>query len=148
MKQFDEFVEKSKEHISENRAKEHNALVFAYVGDAVFSLYIRNYFATLSTFKAGVLNTKVNKIVRASAQSKILDYIEQDFTEQELQITKSARNIRTNNVAKNSSLEEYKRATSFEAIIGYLYMTNQIDRLNYFLEKSLNYVKESENIWK
>ncbi len=122
--------------ISINDAKNYNVLVFAYVGDAVFSLIVRSYFAISSLSKAGVLNSKVNNIVRASTQSKMYDYIENKLLEQELRICKSARNIHTNNVAKNSNLEEYKKATSFEALIGYLYLIGNKERLNEIINLS------------
>ena len=64
------------------------------------------------------------------------DYIEDKLLEQELRICKSARNIHTNNVAKNSNLEEYKKATSFEALIGYLYLVGDKERLNEILHIS------------
>ena len=64
------------------------------------------------------------------------DYIENKLLEQELRICKSARNIHTNNVAKNSNLEEYKKATSFEALIGYLYLIGNKERLNEIINLS------------
>lgn len=137
MEQFDLFLAENENVISVSQSKNYNALVFAYVGDSVFSLFVRNFFATKSTSKAGVLNAQTNKVVRASAQSKILDGLMHLLTEEELAIVRSARNIKTNNVAKNSNLEDYKKATSFEAVIGYLYMTNQVPRLKELLKKSL-----------
>lgn len=133
MEQLDLFMENNEDIISTNKAKNYNALVFAYIGDSVFSLFVRNYFACKSNSKAGVLNSKTNKVVRASFQSALFDDIKQFLTEEELQIGRSARNIKTNNVAKNSNLEEYKKATSFEAVLGFLYMTNQIERLKLLL---------------
>ena len=132
MEQFEEFI-KSEKSISKNESKNYNSLVFAFVGDAVFSLFVRDYYAIKSTAKAGVLHKNTSNIVRAKTQSLLLDKIEAILTEEEKDIAKHARNIHTNNVAKNSNLEEYKKATSFEAILGYLHITNQRDRLNEIL---------------
>ena len=143
MEQFDNFEENNNFEITKNQSKNYNSLVFAYIGDAVFSLFVRSYFASKSNSKAGVLNTKVNKFVRASSQSKAFLFLEEMLTEEEMQIAKSARNIKTNNVAKNSNLEEYKRATMFEALLGYLYMTNCSERLNKLLNLSLQFMEQN-----
>ena len=117
-------IETSK--ITDNQSKNYNALVFAFIGDAVFSLYVRNYFCTLSTAKAGILHSKTSSVVKAKSQAFLLDVLQENLTEKEKQIVTSARNIHTKNVAKNSNLEEYKKSTSFEAVLGYLYLTNNI----------------------
>ena len=143
MEEFEKFINNNENHISTMQAKNYNALVFAYIGDSVFSLYVRNYFASKSTSKAGILNTQTNRLVRASAQSMAYDYLTTLLTEQEIQIGKSARNIKTNNVAKNSNLEDYKKATSFEAVLGYLYLTNQNDRLMNLLREIINFMENN-----
>lgn len=140
MDKLKEIIFNDNQLISENDAKNYNVLVFAYVGDAVFSLIVRSYYTISSLSKAGVLNSKVNSIVRASTQSKMYDYIEDKLLEQELRICKSARNIHTNNVAKNSNLEEYKKATSYEALIGYLYLVGDKERLNEIIHLSFEII--------
>lgn len=136
---MENFVDKFFEHIKDNnfltraQTDDRNPLVFAFVGDAVFSLFVRTYLADLSTAKAGVLHIQTSKFVRASYQKKLLELLE-NLTDEELQVITSARNAKTNNVAKNSNLEEYKKSTSFEALIGYLYLTNQFDRLKQILD--------------
>lgn len=126
--------------ITQSQALNHNVLVFAFVGDAVFTLFVRNYFATSSTKKAGILHTETSKFVKASYQSKLLDMMLSLLNEKELHISKTARNIKTHNVAKNSNLEEYKKATSFEAVLGYLYLTHQSERLNEILDFCKNQI--------
>ena len=121
--------------------KDRNSLVFAFVGDAVFSLFVRTFLADISTAKAGVLHTKASNFVRASYQKKLLEILEENLTELEHDICLNARNAKTNNVAKNSNLEEYKKSTSFEALLGYLYLTNQNQRLNQILEICKSQIK-------
>ena len=125
-------IETSK--ITQNQSKNYNALVFAFVGDAVFSLYVRNYFACSTTAKAGILHSKTSGVVRAKSQAFLLDVLQEQLTEEENQIVHQARNIHTKNIAKNSNIEEYKKSTSFEAVVGFLYLTNKTDRLNEILE--------------
>ena len=135
MAEFEDYINKNKDIISVDGSKDRNSLVFAFVGDALFSLFVRTHLAKISTAKAGVLHTKATKFVRASYQKKLLELLEDLLTEDEKLIVLSARNAKTNNVAKNSNLEEYKKSTSFEALIGYLFLTEKNDRLLEILEK-------------
>ena len=130
---FEEYIKNNTFGMTEAEALNHNVLVFAFVGDAVFTLYVRDFFASSSTKKAGELHTATSKIVKASFQAKLIDFLEQFLTEKEKQICKTARNSSTHNIAKNSNLEEYKKATSFESLIGYLYLTKQDERLKEIL---------------
>lgn len=122
------------QNISKNEAKNYNSLVFAFVGDSVFSLYVRTFFATKTTAKAGVLHSKTSSVVRAKTQAMILDDMQEILLEEEKLILNNARNLHTKNIAKNSNIEEYKKSTSFEAVLGYLFLTNQKERLNEILK--------------
>lgn len=130
---FLDYIKNNNEFLSRSQTNDRSPLVFAFVGDAVFSLFVRTYLADLSTAKAGILHTETSKFVRASYQKKLLEMLK-DLSQDELQIITSARNAKTNNVAKNSNLEEYKKSTSFEALLGYLYLTNQFERLKQILD--------------
>lgn len=129
------------EKITVNESKNYNSLVFAFLGDAVFSLYVRTFYATKTTAKAGVLHSKTSSVVKAKTQAEILDNITDFLTEDEKRIMSNARNIHTKNIAKNSNIEEYKKSTSFEAVLGYLFITNQKERLNEILNISQKYFK-------
>lgn len=142
MKQFIDFVEANKDYISISQSKDRNGLVFAFVGDAVFSLFVRTYLADISTAKAGILHTEAVKFVRASYQKMLLDLLEKDLSSEELSVVTTARNIKTNNVAKHSNLEEYKKSTSFEALLGYLYLTHQNARLYQILDICKNQMEK------
>lgn len=137
---FDEFVENNRFGITESEALNHNVLVFAFVGDAVFSLYVRDMLASHSTEKAGLLHTKSSKFVRASFQAKLIDILFENLNEREHRVVNTARNLKTHNIAKNSSIEEYKKATSFESLLGYLYLTRQNDRLSQILKECNKYM--------
>ena len=141
METFKNLTNENNSIITKARAKDYNSLVFAFVGDAVHTLFVRTYLASNSTAKAGKLHTLSNGFVKASSQAKILDNLEEFLTEDELQICKTARNVKNKTVAKNADLEDYKKATSFEALIGYLYLTNQTSRMNEILNKSIKIVE-------
>ena len=134
MKDFIDYVTSNHEHISKSESLDRSSLVFAFVGDALFTLFVRSYLAEISTAKAGVLHTETTKFVRAKYQKELLDVLEEKLDDEERQIVLNARNQKTNNVAKNSNLEEYKKSTSFEALLGYLYLTHQNERLFEILE--------------
>lgn len=141
VKEFENFVNQNQKTISQSQSKDRNGLVFAFVGDAVYGLYVRGLLASESTAKAGVLHGSAVKFVRASFQCELLDKIWDNLNQEEQQIATNARNAKTNNVAKNSNLIEYKKSTAFEAIIGFLYLTNKTERLYEILELCGQYMK-------
>ena len=114
-----------------------NAIKLAYMGDSVFSLYIRQHFIMNTDKKNSDLNKCVNNIVRATNQSKLMELIAPMLDTVELEIVNRAKNLHFNNIAKNSTPEDYTKATEFEALLGYLYLTNQEDRLKKIIDISL-----------
>lgn len=140
--EFEEFETVCNAGISQAEALNHNVLVFAFVGDAVFTLYVREYLASISTKKAGLLHTETSKYVKAGFQAELLEEITVLLTEKEKQIATSARNIKTHNIAKHSTASDYKKATSFESVLGYLYMTKQTQRLNLILYNCKEYINK------
>ncbi len=106
-----------------------NALTLAYLGDAVFSLMVREYLVKSTEYKANGLNKIANKIVCAKNQALIMQDIKPELTEEETEIAMRARNAHPNNKAKNSSYEEYSLATQFEALVGFWYLKNEQKKL-------------------
>ncbi|MDE6758596.1 MAG: ribonuclease III [Clostridia bacterium] len=123
------------EFISEKQARELNPLVLAYIGDGVHTLYVRTKEMRNTTGKADKLHRLVTEQVKAEAQAKSLDSVRHLFTEEEEGIFLRARNSRQHSVAKNASIADYKTATGFEAVIGYLYLTGQNERLDHLLSE-------------
>lgn len=113
-------------------------LVWAYVGDCVYDLYIRSYLVNNTQLKPHSLHIETIKYVKAKAQSEILKNLEQDLTEEEKDIVRRARNTQNYHLPKNASIQEYMYATAFEGLIGYLYLTKQIKRLKEVLNKTIN----------
>lgn len=104
-------------------------LTWAYVGDCVYELYIRTKLVDTTKLKPHELHIKSVKYVKAKAQAETLKKIETILTEEEKEIVRRGRNTQTHHIAKNASMQDYMYATAFEALIGYLYLTKQDDRL-------------------
>lgn len=107
-----------------------NALTLAYLGDAVFTLMVREYLINKTDFKANMLNKIANGIVCAKNQAIIMEQIRPLLNETETEIAMRARNAHPNNKAKNSSLQEYSLATQFEALVGFWHLEKQNTKLN------------------
>lgn len=111
-------------------------LVWAYVGDAVYELYIRTNLVNNTKLNPHKLHVEAIKYVKAQAQAKILEKITEILTEEEKDIVRRGRNAQNHHLPKNANLDEYSHATAFEALIGYLYLTKQDERLGEILEKT------------
>ena len=111
-------------------------LVWAYVGDAVYELYIRTNLENNTKLNPHKLHVEAIKYVKAQAQAKILEKITEILTKEEKDIVRRGRNAQNHHLPKNANLDEYSHATAFEALIGYLYLTKQDERLRKILEKT------------
>ena len=109
-------------------------LVWAYVGDAVYDLYIRTNLVNNSNAKPHKLHVESIKYVKAAAQAENLRKIDSILTEEEKDVVRRGRNVQNHHVAKNASVADYAHATAFEALIGFLYLTNQDKRLEEILK--------------
>ncbi len=101
--------------------------VLAFVGDAVYGLYVRTYLAEVNR-PSGELHKLSVKMVNATAQAQGFALIEQNLTEKELSVFKRGRNFHTRNTPKNSTGGEYHLATGLETLFGFLYLSGQTDR--------------------
>lgn len=115
----------------------------AFIGDGVHSLYIRTYLASKSNIQTGLLHKKAINYVSAKAQSKIIDNILDNLSEEEFAIYKRGRNTHIATVSKNADVVEYKKATGFEALVGFLYLTNNKNRLEEIIKLSIDVIEES-----
>lgn len=115
-----------------------NPLIWAYVGDAVYELYIRTYLINTTKQKPHKLHIEAIKYVKAGAQAEILKRITSELTEEENDIVRRTRNVQNHHLPKNSNVTEYMYSTAFEGLIGYLYLTKQNERLDEILKKCIN----------
>lgn len=119
--------------------KDKNVLTLAYIGDAVYEIYIREFLIDKGITKVNDLQKNAIKYVSAKSQANFLmNLINQNFfNDIELEIIKRARNHKSR-IPKNTDIITYKHATSLEAVIGYLYLEKNNNRLNQLMEYILN----------
>ena len=119
-------------------------LVLAYLGDTVYESYIREYLIKKNiNKKVNDLHKSAIKYVNAKAQATVIHAIEDELTEDEERIYKRGRNQKSHTSPKNADIIDYKHATGFEALIGYLHLNNEIDRLNYIISKGIDIIENS-----
>ncbi len=114
--------------------RQYSALNLAYIGDAVFEIYART--KVVKEYKSTVnkMNKKTNAYVNAKAQSEMYHKLLNIATEEEIEILKRGRNAKSKSNAKNASISEYRHATGIESLVGFLYLSNNIKRLDEIFE--------------
>ena len=113
-------------------------LTWAYVGDCVYELYVRTKLVDNTNMKPHALHVEVIKYVKAQAQAQILNKIHDNLTDEEKDIVRRGRNADNHHLPKNANVQDYMYSTAYEALIGYLYLTNQIERLKEILKISVD----------
>lgn len=112
-------------------------LQLAYVGDAVYELLVRTYLLNKG-LNVKELHKSTIKYVKAKAQADIIHSIEESLTDDEKHFVKKGRNAKSNTTPKNADIIDYKYATGFECLVGYLYLTGQDERLSQIFEQIIN----------
>lgn len=130
-----EFIERKKD-ISD--AKLLSPLVWAYIGDSVYELYIRTKLVNSSNAKPHKLHIESIKYVKAKSQANVLKKITENLSDEEKDIVRRGRNAENHHVAKNANVADYSQSTAFEALIGYLYLTKQDERLHEILNMCID----------
>ena len=123
--------------------KQINNLVLAYYGDAIYEIEVRKFLINKGINKVNDLQKEAIKYVSAKAQAEILEKLIAILTEEEFEIVKKARNMKVHSKPKNTDIQIYKLSTGFEALIGYLSLTNNEIRVN----EIFNYIFEGEELW-
>ena len=112
----------------------YSPLTFAYIGDAIYEMVIRTLIVDQGQRAANSLHKHTTRIVCAQTQAKLIDALMDSLTEEELVIYRRAKNAKLNSTAKNATIQEYRKATAFEVLIGYWYLHDK-NRLQYFFNK-------------
>ena len=120
----------------------YSPLLLAYVGDAVYDLAIRTYVVSSGNVSNNKLHNETIKFVSAKAQAKIIDKLMPSLSEEETAIYRRGKNAKPNSTAKNASLAEYLKATGFEALIGYLYLSDKEDRMIELIKMGIGVINE------
>ena len=128
-----ELINREKEEVDINLL---SPLTWAYVGDAVYELYVRTNLVNKTKLKPHKLHIESIKYVKAKAQADILKEIMDKLTDDEKEIVRRARNAENHHLPKNANVQDYMYSTAFEALIGYLYLTKQNARLKEILDKT------------
>lgn len=104
-------------------------LTLAYIGDGIYELVIRSMMVARTNTRAGLLHRQTSQLVKAEAQSRMMDILLPQLSPEEERVYRRGRNAKSATMAKNASIGDYRRATGFEALMGYLYLTDQMQRL-------------------
>ena len=129
---IEEFIPIKKD---ESEINQMSPLVWAYVGDCVYELYIRTYLVDNTSLKPNKLHIESIKYVKAGAQAKFLEEFFENLTEDEKSIVRRGRNANNHHLPKNSNVQEYMYSTAFEGLIGYLYLCKKYARVKEIIEK-------------
>lgn len=115
----------------------YSPLTLAYVGDAVYEVVIRTVIAERANRAANELHKRAVKYVQAGTQAAMITALQEILTEDELAVFKRGRNAKSNTSAKNASITDYRKATGFEALIGFLYLTDDLDRVLFLVKEGI-----------
>lgn len=139
IKQEKEFLESIKEifQCKEQDVRAYSPLTLAYIGDAIYELVIRSVVVERANRSANDLHKRSVKYVKAEAQAKMIMALQEILTEEEMAVYKRGRNAKSYTVAKNASMSDYRKATGFEALMGFLYLTNQNGRMLFLIKQGI-----------
>lgn len=123
--------------------KQMKSLALAYMGDAVFEVYVREYLLGKGQIKPNELHQRAVQFVSAKTQaSAILNWMELDFLDaDEKQIVSRGRNAKSGSIPKNTSVQVYRYSTAFEALLGYHYLMDNKSRLYELMEEAVHYLE-------
>lgn len=121
---------------------EYNPLALAYIGDTVYDLFIRTKLLEKGNRQVTQLHKEAVGFVNAHSQSVSAHAVEEILTEEELRVLKWGRNAKSNTIPKNADVIDYRMATGFETLIGFLYLEEKYDRLFLIMDTAYNSVKK------
>ena len=121
---------------------QYSPLTLAFTGDAVYELYVRSRLMKKGSLNVNKLHKMATHYVKASAQSESVEAILNSLTEEETAVYKRGRNTKAATVPKNADMADYRRATGFEALLGYLYLGRRQDRLYEIMKMAYDAIEE------
>ena len=116
-------------HLEDQDLRSYSPLTLAYIGDGVYELIIRTILVKKGNCPVNRLHKKASSLVKAGAQSAIMEVIEEELTPEELSVYRRGRNAHSPTMAKHATMADYRRATGFEALMGYLYLKEDYTRI-------------------
>lgn len=139
--QFDEYL-KDLFELKEVDINAYSPLVLAYIGDSIYDLIIKTMVINEGNAQVQKLHQKTSSLVQASTQSLMMRTMQEHLTEEEHGVYKRGRNAKSVSPAKNQSVTDYRRATGFEALMGYLYLKKDWKRMLELVKIGLDSIKE------
>lgn len=121
----------------EQDVRAYSPLTLAYIGDAIYDLVIRSVVVERGNRAANDLHKRTTRYVKAEAQAKMIMALAEELTEEEEAVYKRGRNAKSYTSAKNATIGDYRKATGFEALMGFLYLTEQTDRMLYLIQRGI-----------
>lgn len=118
----------------------YSPLTLAYIGDAIYELVIRTIVVERSNTSANNLHKKAVRYVNAGTQAQMIEALREELSEEERAIYKRGRNAKSYTTAKNASVIDYRKATGFEALCGYLYLTGRQERMLVLIRSAIEKV--------
>ena len=116
-------------HLEDQDLRSYSPLTLAYIGDGVYELIIRTILVKKGNCPVNRLHKKASSLVKAGAQSAIMEVIEEELTPEELSVYRRGRNAHSPTMAKHATMADYRRATGFEALMGDLYLKEDYTRM-------------------
>jgi ribonuclease-3 family protein len=123
---------------------QYSPLVLAYIGDTVYEIYVRTFIVSEGNAPVHMLHKKSVGFVKAKAQSDVIHSIIENLTPEEQDIVRRGRNAKSGTIPKNADVTEYKYATGFESLLGYLYLKREYSRLMEVLKMAVSTVLNRE----
>lgn len=141
--QFDSFMTEVFS-LREVDVNQYSPLALAYIGDSIYDLIIKTLVVNEGNQQVQKLHKRTSRFVQASAQSKMMRTLQERLTEEEHAVYKRGRNAKSVSPAKNQSVTDYRRATGFEALVGYLYIKKEWKRMLELIKTGLECLEESK----
>lgn len=119
-------------------------IVLAYIGDSIYEIAVRQYLISKPSLRPNHLHRAATGLVSARAQSRILSFLEPVLTDEERDVVRQGRNAKSGSIPKNADVLEYRHATAFECLVGYLYYAGQHERLRELIGQAMEFMENAE----
>jgi ribonuclease III family protein len=125
-----------------------NSLALAYIGDAVYEIYVRHYLLAKGNIRPNQLHNQAKRFVSAKAQASTLHHLFslEFLTEEEQAVLRRGRNAKSGTIPKNTDVQTYRYSTAFEALIGHLYLEKKHERLEELIQRSFTFIDGKEGM--
>lgn len=133
-------------HLTETDTRQYSPIVLAYIGDSVLELIVRTIVTNKYNTKVSKINHICSDLVKATTQSKMIRYLLDNdcLSPEEKSVYKRGRNANSLTTAKHASISEYKMSTGFEALLGFLYLNNRVNRILNLVNMGIEYINNTK----